>query len=144
VLLVCKPEHGSSWEGLHGPERARLLWLAARYRPQFGRVPIGEREDDVTGVVYIVGGYDANRLKYVKIGYTSGATPFRRVEAIRQNTPLEIRLLAATPGCRTLELAYFWEFKDFGVRGEWFRPGAPIMARVKELDASYGERLGAS
>jgi hypothetical protein len=98
----------------------------------------------VTGVVYIVGGYDANRLKYVKIGYTSGATPFRRVEAIRQNTPLEIRLLAATPGCRTLELAYFWEFKDFGVRGEWFRPGAPIMARVKELDASYGERLGAS
>lgn len=115
-------------------ERARYDYIAKNYPTHLGKIPADENLSDVTGVVYFFGAYEDGSLEFVKIGYTDSEDPFTRLKGIQQGVPFEMRLLAATAGCRTLELSYFEEFKATRVRGEWFRPSAEILGRVQTLN----------
>lgn len=94
-----------------------------------------EKVTDVTGWVYIAGAYDRERLVFVKIGYTSRKNPNARMRELQQGGPHEIKLLCATPGCRTLERSWMQEFRKAHVNGEWFEPSGYILARVDTINA---------
>lgn len=89
----------------------------------------------VTGWVYIAGAYDRGKLVHVKIGYTGSKNPNTRVKGVAQGVPYEVRLMAAVPGSRALELLYHREFYKVSVKGEWFEPSPDLLLRVETLNA---------
>ena len=111
------------------PERASRVFRAAS--PHIN--------DAGVGWVYIAGAYDREKLVFVKIGYTNGKNPNKRVRQIAQGVPHRVELLAAISGTRTLEAEYHQEFYKSSVRGEWFEPSPDLLCRVETIN-SRGDR----
>ncbi len=97
---------------------------------------------DVTGWVYFAGAYDGDNLQFVKIGYTSAKNPNKRVDAVAEGVPHDVRLLAAVPGCLALEALYHREFSKWRVRGEWFRLSGELECRIDTINAMRGPWYG--
>lgn len=125
------PPRNRSRARLRDKQRA----AAALFRHQIGQVPDHENPLDVTGWVYFAGAYDREKLVYIKIGYTAAKNPNTRVSSIRQGTAHTVKLLAATPGCRALEVMYLVEFRRTHVKGEWFEPSPDLQVRIDTINA---------
>jgi hypothetical protein len=88
-----------------------------------------EGRERTGGHVYFVGGDDGP----IKIGYT--ATLHRRLRALKNSSPIAVRLLAAVPGDATLERAYHQRFAADRQHGEWFARTPDLIAAIKEISA---------
>lgn len=56
----------------------------------------------------------------VKIGYTD-AEPAERLRQLQTGCPLELRLLASSPGTENDEADLHQQFQHLRIRGEWFK-----------------------
>lgn len=79
--------------------------------------------------VYFVQQARSNGL--VKIG-TSVNVP-KRIRELQSITAEELRLLVVVWGGFSIEASLHNHFESFWVRGEWFRPGPPVLDLVKAL-----------
>ncbi len=68
----------------------------------------------------------------IKIGF-SGGRHSRRFSSIRTNSHAELKLLAIIDGTLSQENEMHKRFDSLHIRGEWFRPGAPLLAFLATL-----------
>ena len=61
----------------------------------------------------------------VKFGYTVDVR--KRFSNLRAGSPDALHLLMDIPGGEDLERELHFRFRDFRVRGEWFKPGPPVL-----------------
>jgi hypothetical protein len=78
--------------------------------------------------VYFIGSADGP----IKIGMS--CDPQARCAAMQIGHPDDVRILALTPGGRTLEKAYHERFGFARLRGEWFERHPIILAEIERLN----------
>ena len=69
--------------------------------------------------------------EFVKIGHTDN--PLARVATLQVGNPNELRLWVSFPGGKEEEEIFHKFFKDFHVRGEWFRLNLVVRHFVEHL-----------
>ncbi|MEM6471699.1 MAG: GIY-YIG nuclease family protein [Planctomycetota bacterium] len=69
----------------------------------------------------------------IKIGYTS-KDPVERLRELQTGSSQELELLMTEPGTLGDEKKLHDEFRNYRVRGEWFRPGRELVHRVFRID----------
>jgi hypothetical protein len=102
--------------------RKRASRERRRDRTMAGEIP----EEKKDPVVYFIRSGDL-----VKIGYT--AVLENRLNDLQVASPIELVVLATTPGGIELEQALHLQFAAFRVRGEWFRLDDDIWSYIKSL-----------
>lgn len=81
----------------------------------------------------------------VKFGYTVDVR--KRFSNLRAGCPDALHLLMDIPGGEALERELHFRFRDFRVRGEWFKPGPPVLdllarfANVEPMPDAIATRL---
>jgi hypothetical protein len=70
----------------------------------------------------------------VKIG--CGLDPDQRLRDLQLGSFLELRVIAKTPGGRSLEAQYHQRFDEYKVRGEWYVRAPVIAAEIDRLNRS--------
>jgi hypothetical protein len=61
----------------------------------------------------------------IKIGFSGDVR--KRHSALQVTSPHTLHLLMDIPGGEDLERELHFRFRDFRVRGEWFKPGPPVL-----------------
>lgn len=69
----------------------------------------------------------------VKIGFSKDVR--RRISELQTFFPDELELLLTTPGSVMIEHALHARFKEFAVKGEWFRYAEPIATYIANEQA---------
>ena len=82
------------------------------------------------------GVYFARAVGLVKIGWAKNVQA--RLRELQTGCPVDLHLLATTPGERTDERSYHRRFCDFRARGEWFRGDDTIRDEIVRL--RWGKR----
>lgn len=88
------------------------------------------------GFVYFLHSPEVQR---VKIGFA--AMPPRRIEGIRNASPVELEWLGVIPGSRDDEAALHARFKEFRVRREWFSADPALMAFIRSEALPWSEDM---
>jgi hypothetical protein len=70
----------------------------------------------------------------VKIGV--GADPQKRLTALQIGCPDRLALLGSIPGGREREKSLHKAFRQFRLRGEWFRAAPTLLAEIRRLVSS--------
>lgn len=85
------------------------------------------------GFVYFISAGDA-----IKIGFASKVT--NRLKALQTSTHNNLTLLAQAPGNSLLERRYHHQFREYRIRGEWFRADAePILQEIDRINCVVPE-----
>lgn len=72
----------------------------------------------------------------IKIGYTRSLHS-RRISSLSVSSPLELELVAQEEGGIDLERHRHDQYREFHIRGEWFRPSAKLDFHLKQLNPNY-------
>ncbi len=80
--------------------------------------------------VYFIGG----DVGLIKIGMS--ICPLERLASFQLGSPIDLRILALTPGGFDVEDSYHERFAEFRVRGEWFKDAPAILAEIARLSES--------
>jgi Meiotically up-regulated gene 113 len=96
------------------------------YNPYLGR----------DGFVYFA---QVNTNGPVKIGFTT-SNPAIRIRAAQQACPYKLNWLGYFAGSMADEQALHKRFDRYRLRGEWFRPVAPILEFIKSKCPGFDER----
>ena len=81
--------------------------------------------------VYFIGG----DVGLVKIGQS--VAPLERLATMQMGSPVELSILALTPGAAALEREYHSRFASARRRGEWFARTPEIVAEIARLTQGY-------
>lgn len=87
---------------------------------------------DPKGNVYLIGNKE---LGFYKIGLTRSAeTPDTRFKTIQRSVPFELDVLRYwfVSHAGSFEKLLHYEFKDYQIRGEWFKFSADILDQIVE------------
>lgn len=84
------------------------------------------------GFVYFIQGECGGPIK---IGYSTDVAG--RLIALQTGYPDTLKLLAIMPAYPEDETAVHEEFKQYRLRGEWFKPVEPLLNKIKELKSKY-------
>ncbi|MDF0490028.1 GIY-YIG nuclease family protein [Sphingomonas sp. H39-1-10] len=79
------------------------------------------------GHIYFIGGDEGP----IKIGYSGKL--FQRLRALKNSSPVPVRLLAATPGSRAAERRYHERFAEYRLHGEWFDRVPDILKEIARI-----------
>jgi hypothetical protein len=84
------------------------------------------------GLVY----YARQPSGLIKIGTSTKVRS--RVRQIERDEGCSLVILATEPGGRRMESQRHGEFKDYRVKGEWFKPGARLLRWIHALEVQRG------
>ncbi|HEX2879947.1 MAG TPA: GIY-YIG nuclease family protein, partial [Polyangiaceae bacterium] len=82
------------------------------------------------GVIYFVRSGDSGPIK---IGFTRGDAS-KRIAGLQTAHPEKLTLVAEIGGDREGESTLHAEFRHLRLRGEWFEPGADLLALIDEIN----------
>lgn len=84
------------------------------------------------GYVYFIQGKCGGAIK---VGYS--VNPEGRLRELQTGYPDTLMILLMIPGTQSTERALHKEFEAAKLKGEWFRPDAAVIERIKELNGKY-------
>jgi hypothetical protein len=88
----------------------------------------GISAETVPGMVYFIKCLCS--VGYIKIGFTTDVQA--RFSQLQTPMPYQLKLIRLIAGDQAAEKALHERFDDFRYRGEWFRPGQPILDYIEE------------
>jgi hypothetical protein len=117
VKLPSDPQSPEFWAAVHD---AQTTAFGGPKKPEARRPRIVGKH------VYLLRDGDL-----VKIGYASSIN--RRISHLQTSSPRSLTLLGVVRGGRKTEQMLHRKFRDYRVRGEWFRIEAELAAFIEEL-----------
>ncbi len=88
------------------------------------------------GFVYFIQGQCGGAIK---IGYS--VYPEKRLKELQTGYPDTLKILLMIPGDEKTETVLHRQFKEFKLRGEWFKPDRFVINKIKELKSQYGQDI---
>jgi hypothetical protein len=114
-----------------------------RYKEHFGLpTPASTRRmyDGFGGVYFAVMHYISTRPPLVKIGFASNVAT--RITSIQTSCPFEISLDLVLHGTQSLEVEMHEKFKEYHLRGDWFRCNGSLFCFIYDLSPTGYRSVG--